>query len=203
MKSFVLVGLAIAGTLCSVVPYSQAAVINQTYSGGFPGTISGTLPNQGTALEESFTLPSISNLTITTTSYATGGFETNLLLFNSMGKSINSGIPFGAPDPKTGIVGDSRLTAPNLPAGMYTLALTDFLLNQSFTATNLSDGFNDNSGSGTNFVDGNNNPRTGSFAFTINAPAPVPEPGTAWLAAPFLAVLAMRTRKGLSKQIDR
>ncbi len=183
---------------------TQAADIVQTFNGSFPATITGTLPNQGTDLQEKFTLATPSNLTVTTTSYATGGFETNLELFNSVGKFISAGIPFGAVA-STGIVGDQRLTASNLPAGMYTLTLTDFLLNQSFTATNLSNGFTDNSGNGTTFVDSNGNTRTGNFAFTINAAgtAAVPEPGTAWLAAPFLAVLAMRARRRLSsKQIE-
>ena len=90
-----------------------------------------------------------------------------------------------------------RLTAPSLPAGMYTLALTDFLLNQSLTATNLSDGFTVNFGSGTTFADTNGNQRTGNFALTINTgnTAAVPEPATLWLAAPFLGFLALRARK--------
>lgn len=181
---------------------TQAANIVQTYSGGFPANITGTLPNQGTALLENFTLPTAGNVTITSTSYATGGFQPNLFLFNSAGKFVTAGNPFGVKDPSTGIIGDMLLTAPSLTAGMYTLALTDFLLNQSLTATNLSDGFTVNFGSGTTFVDSNGNQRTGNFAFTITAPGPaaVPEPGTAWLAAPCLAVLAMRARKRLSKQ---
>ncbi len=179
-------------------PNSQAAIINQLFTGSLPATITGTLPNQATALQEAFTLPSTSNLTITTTSYASGGFETNLLLYNSLGKFLNAGVPFGTVDPKTGIVGDSRLTAPSLPAGMYTVVLTDFLLSQSITATNLSDGFPVNFGSGTTFVDANGNTRNGTFSLTINAAGSgtgVPEPVTVWLGAPLLAVLAMGARK--------
>jgi hypothetical protein len=196
MGQFNLKVLAAVGTFAVFAPHTFAATITQTYSGGFPATITGTLPDQGAALLENFTLSSTSNLTITTTSYANGGFESNLLLFNSMGNFVTAGNPFGAVDSTTGIVGDMRLTASNLAAGMYTLTLTDFLLNQSLTATNLSDGFTVNFGSGTTFVDANGNQRTGDFAFTIgNGASAVPEPATLWLAAPFLAALALRARR--------
>lgn len=196
--------LAGALTLGMFVPNSQAAVINQTYSGSFPANISGTLPDQGTALEEMFTLTSASTLTISTSSYATGGFEPNLTLYNSAGKYIITGItagssPIATADPTTKLKFDGYLTA-NVAAGTYTVALTDFLLNQSLTATNLSDGFTVNYGSGTTFVDEMGNPRTGAYALRIAAvgPSAVPEPGTLWLAAPFLAGLALRARKRLS-----
>ena len=189
--------LAAVGAFAVFAPHTFAATITQTYSGSFPASITGTLPNQGTALLENFTLSSTGNLTITTTSYANGGFESNLLLFNSAGNFVTAGTPFGAVDSTTGIVGDMRLTAPNLAAGMYTVALTDFLLNQSLTATNLSDGFTVNFGSGTTFVDSNGNTRTGDFAFTISpgGASAVPEPATLWLAAPFLAAWALRARR--------
>lgn len=189
---------ATAGALCFLIPSIQAGpILNQTFSGSLPATITGTLPNQDTALLEKFTLSSSGDLTITTTSYASGGFEPNLLLFNSSGNFITSGIPFGMPDTGTGIIGDMRLTESGLPAGMYTVAVTDFLLNQSLTATNLSDGFTVNFGNGTTFTDSNGNTRTGNFAFTINAggQAAVPEPATFWLAAPFLGLLALGGRK--------
>lgn len=199
MRKFALTIVALGGVFGIVVPPTQAGpIINQTFSGSFPATITGTLPNQNTALLEMITLPSNTNLTVTTTSYASGGFEPNLLLFNSMGNFITAGIPFGSPSPNTGIIGDMRLMALNLPGGVYTIAVTDFLLNQSITATNLSDGFNVNFGSGTTFVDSNGNQRTGNFAFTIAAAggsAVIPEPATLWLAAPFLAALAMRARR--------
>lgn len=189
----------VALTVAGLAPNIQAGpIINRTFPGSLPATITGTLPTQDTALLEMFTLPSASDVTVTSTSYAGGGFEPNLLLYNSMGNFINAGKPFGQPDPNTGIVGDMQLTAPGLPAGMYTLAVTDFLLNQSLTATNLSDGFTVNFGSGTTFVDANGNPRSGDFALTIGAAGSgeVPEPATLWLAAPFLAALVMRARRG-------
>ncbi len=201
MRQFMLKVMAFVGVLGILAVNSNAATITQTYSGSFPATITGTLPNQATVLLENFTLPSVSTLTVTTTSYATGGFESNLLLFNSSGNFVTAGNPFGAVDPNTGIAGDMRFIAPNLPAGMYTLALTDFLLNQSLTATNLSDGFTVNFGSGTTFSDANGNQRTGNFAFTISPvfPSAVPEPATLWLAAPFLTALAMRARRGSAR----
>jgi len=188
--------LAIIGICGVLIPHAFGATITQTYSGGFPATIMGTLPNQGTALLENFTLSSMTNLTVTTTSYASGGFEPNLLLFNSAGNFAMSGNPFGTADPGTGIVGDMKLSESGLAAGTYTLAVTDFLLNQSLTATNLSAGFTVNYGSGTSFVDANGNPRTGNYAVTISTGAStVPEPATLWLAAPFLGVLAVKVRR--------
>ena len=193
--------ITIVGAFGTFASHVQAGpIINQTFSGSFPATITATLPNQDTALLEMFTTPSISNLTITTTSYASGGFQPNLLLYSSTGSFVAAGVPFGAVA-STGIIGDSRLTAPNLPAGKYTLAVTDFLLNQSLTATNLSDGFNSNFGSGTTFVDSNGNQRTGNVVLTIagpvSGPGSVPEPATIWLAAPFLAGLVIRARKSV------
>lgn len=205
MKQFMLGVVSIVGVFGILAPTTQAGpIINQTFSGSFPATITGTLPNQNTALLEMFTLASTSNLTVTTTSYASGGFEPNLLLYDSGGQFVTAGNPSGSPDPNTGIVGDMSLTAPNLPAGMYTLALTDFLLNQSITAKNLSDGFTVNLGSGTTFADSSGNQRTGNFAFTISAGsagAPVPEPATMWLAVSSLAAVAIRARKRIHKQV--
>jgi hypothetical protein len=193
MKRFMPGALTIT-VLSIFVPQVRADIINETYSGPFPANIMGTLPNQDTVLLEAFTLPTSSNLTITTSSYAAGGFEPNLLLFDATGDFITAGAPFGVPDPSDGLVGDSRLVASNLLAGGYTVAVTDFLLNQSPTATNLSDGFTDNLGSGTTFVDADGNVRVGNYAFTITL-APVPEPATMWLTALFLSVLAVKAWK--------
>lgn len=191
--------LLLATLLAALAPVSQAASISDTYTGALPVTLTGTLPNQGTALEQTFTLAAPGDLTIFTTSYATGGFQTNLLLFDDMGMFITAGVPSGSPDLNTGLIGDTRLMAMNLAAGKYTVALTDFLLNQSLTATNLSDGFTANYGSGTTFVDANGNTRTGAYALTIGGDVPggdaVPEPSTFLLAAPVLAWFAIRARR--------
>lgn len=180
----------------SALPAARGASILQTYSGPLPVTLTGTLPNQGTALEQTFTLASESDLTIFTSSYANGGFQTNLVLFDSMGGFITAGIPAGSPDPSNGIVGDSSLMAMNLAAGTYIVALTDFLLNQSDTAQNLSDGFTSNLGDGETFVDANGNTRNGNYSLTIQAnSAAIPEPSTLWLAAPALMYIGLRSRR--------
>lgn len=181
-------------TMGALAPMTQAASITQTYSGPLPITFFGTLPDQGTALEQTFTLGSPGDLNILTSSYASGGFQTNLLLFDAMGSFVAAGIPSGLPDSATGIIGDTQLMAFNLAAGVYTVALTDVLLNQSLTATNLSDGFTANFGSGTTFADVSGNTRTGNYELTISSPAPIPEPSTLLLAAPVLAWLGIYAR---------
>ncbi len=197
--------LPVALTLGILAQNNRAAVINQTYSGTFPANISGTLPNQGTALEEAFTLTSTSAVTISTSSYATGGFEPNLMLYDSGGHYLMTGLtpgssPVAKKDPSTGLALDAYLTDSGLPGGTYTVALMDFLLGQTLTATNLSDGFTLNFGSGVGFTDEMGNTRTGAYALTINAvsASAVPEPATLWLAAPLLAGLALRARKRTS-----
>ncbi|MEJ7609040.1 MAG: DVUA0089 family protein [Bryobacteraceae bacterium] len=189
--------LLVTLTLGLLAPISRGASITRTYTGALPVTLTGTLPNQGTALEQTFTLPSLNDLTISTSSYAMGGFQSNLFLYDSTGSFIAGGVPAGFQDPGTGLIGDMSLMMSGLPAGMYTVALTDFLLNQSLTATNLSDGFTTNFGSGTTFADANGNTRTGSYALTISVPdqAAIPEPATLWLAAPVVAWIGMRARK--------
>lgn len=194
--------LYFAAVLGCCLQSSSAATVTQTYAGSLPVTLTGTLPNQGTALAETLTLPSAGTVTITTSSYATGGFETNLLLFTAAGGFLSASIPFGSPDPATRIVGDSRLIASNLSAGTYIVALSDFLLNQALDATNLSSGFNFNLGSGTTFVDANGNSRSGNYAFTISATgaSAVPEPSSFFLAVPLL-LLAMWERKRFGRSI--
>lgn len=180
-----------------------AASIMQTFSGPLPTTISGTLPDQGTALEQTFTLTQPSLLTISTSSFADGGFQPNLFLFDGMGNFITSGIagtsPLGMADAK-GLILDGFLQA-SLPAGMFTLALTDVLLNQSLTATNLSDGFTDNFGSGTTFTDVMGNMRTGDFEFTLGVQA-IPEPSTFGVAIAALSCLAWRVRASRRNRIQ-
>jgi hypothetical protein len=86
--------------------------------------------------------------------------------------------------------------------GMYTLAVTDFLLNQSITATNLSDGFTANFGSGTTFTDANGNVRTGNYALTVSI-TPAPEPASAFLALLALPVLTWSRKRPLAADRPR
>jgi hypothetical protein len=190
----------VASVACVLTPVSQAStltsIIDRTYSGGFPATISGTLSDQDDVLLETLTLKSLSDLTITTDSYATGGFEPSIELFNSSGDFLDAGLPAGVADPATRIIGDTSLTALDIPGGTYTLALSDFLVGQPLTATNLSDGFSDfSTESPTKFVDADGNARTGNYSLTIKASA-VPEPSLVWLSSFLFLALAIRAGKG-------
>lgn len=177
-----------------------------TLSGPF--TTSGTLANQGVALEATFSLSSAAQLTIFTTSYggganangttaSPGGFMPSLVLYNGTGNYVAGETfpsPIGSTDPTTRLVGDSYIRTSTLAAGTYIVALSDYQVQQSPTATNLSDGFI-NYGSGTTFSDVQGNPRSGSYALNITGassmtPTAAPEPGTLALFGPALGGLA-------------
>ena len=185
-----------ASTLPSAI---GATIINQTYTGTFPATISGSLTNQGTALEEAVTLPMAGSLTVFTTSYANGGFEPNLTLFNSAGNYVAGSVtpgtsPNAIADSSTGLALDAYLSVTGLASGQYTIALTDWQLNQSITATNLSDGFTANYGNGSTFIDQAQNVRTGSYSLVAQL-TQTPEPGTLWLIVPSLAIVGLLARR--------
>lgn len=195
---------------CTFVPLFFPASIgaetinSQTYTGSFPASITGSLPNQGTVLEQSFTVSATSNLLIYTNSYATGGFQPSLTLYNPGGtyRGSQAAIPFSGatPDPGTGATLDSFLQVNALAPGTYTLALTDWLLQQSVTATSLSDGFKFNLGNGVSFVDVRGATRTGQYAFAIQltqAGSAVPEPTTFLLALPALGAVFLGRKRAL------
>ena len=205
MRALSNLSLSVAALTLLFVPDVQpATIVSQTFSGSYPATITGTLANQDTVLEEAFSLTSLSNLTILTTSYAAGGFEPNITLYDSSGGFIASSAPPGSnpaakADPHTGLALDTELTQSNVKPGSYTVALTDWELSQSPTATNLSDGFTSNLGSGTTFVDVMGNTRSGNFALVINPTSTTtatPELSTFWLGTALL-VPALLTRKRL------
>lgn len=186
---------------------------------GASTTATGTLANQGTALEEMFTLSSASKLTIYTTSYGggpnvngttavAGGFMPSLVLYSGSGSYAAGEVfpsPIGKVDTTTGLNGDAYLTVANLAAGNYILALSDFLVQQSATATNLSDGFI-NFGGGTTFSDVQGNPRNGNYTLNFTAtslappPTATPEPSTFFLVIPaaLAGVVALRRRRSIS-----
>jgi hypothetical protein len=182
-----------------------ATVINQSYSGSFPATITGTLPDQATVLEEAFTVSSTSNLIASTTSYATGGFEPNMVLYNPDGTfnsiTVTPGTSPVAATDSTGNAFDAYISAMGLTPGTYTLALMDWQVGQSITATNLSDGFTYNSGNGVSFVDEMQNLRTGNYSLSIaltpmgTGPTSTPEPATLLLSAPLLLAVVLLARK--------
>ena len=187
----------------TALPTEAATVINQTYTGAFPASITGILPTQATVLEEAFTVTSTSNLTALTTSYATGGFEPNLVLYNPDGTfntvTVTPGTSPVAKMDATGNAFDAYLTATSLTPGKYTLALMDWQVGQSITATNLSDGFTFNLGNGVTFLDEQQNIRTGSYALSISlsplAGSTAPEPATLLLTAPLLIGFALLARR--------
>lgn len=178
-------------------------------------TTTGTLANQGTALEETFSLSSASNLKIYTSSYGggmnadgstatSGGFMPALVLYDSAGNYVAGETfpsPIGKMDAKTGLVGDSYLSADHMAAGSYILTLADFQVQQSATAMNLSDGFI-NYGGGTSFTDVQGNLRTGNYALNLTAsgmPTTTPEPATFFLVIPtLLGVVTLVKRRRLS-----
>jgi hypothetical protein len=89
-------------------------------------------------------------------------------------------------------VGDSYIRTSTLTAGTYIVALSDYLVQQGPTATNLSDGFIDY-GSGTTFSDVQGNVRTGNYTLNISGASSTaaPEPATLALIGPAFAGLAL------------
>ncbi len=180
---------------------------------GSAANLTGTLANQGTVLEENFSLAASSSITVYTTSYGgganvdgssttSGGFMPSLVLYSGTGSYV-AGETFPSPtgnmDMSTGLVGDSYLSAAGLVPGTYILALSDFQVQQAPTATNLSDGFI-NYGGGASFFDAQGNLRTGDYSLNLTttsnaSSAATPEPGTFFLVIPaLLGAIALRRR---------
>lgn len=208
-------GVAFAAILvgCFAPAAMQAVTISTTNFGTISGpfTSSGTLANQGVALEATFSLSSAAQLTIFTTSYGgganangttnmNGGFMPSLVLYSGSGNYVAGEIfpsPIGTKDPGTGLVGDAYIKTSTLAAGTYILALSDYLVQQSPTATTLADGFIDY-GSGTTFSDVQGNLRNGTYSLNITGvtnAAAAPEPATFGLIIPALGALAFWMRK--------
>ncbi len=197
-----LLGSFSAGTL-------KAVTITTANLGNLSGplTTSGTLANQGVALEATFSLSSAAQLTIFTTSYGgganangttatAGGFMPSLVLYSGTGAYVAGEIfpsPTGTRDATTGLVGDAYIKTSTLAAGTYIVALSDYLVQQAPTATSLADGFIDY-GSGTTFSDVQGNLRTGSYTLNISGPSnasAAPEPATLALIGPAFGGLAL------------
>jgi hypothetical protein len=187
---------AVAIALCVGPGVVRADIVTSTLSEDLSGSVtqSGSLPNQSDVFEQMFTTRSNADFEAFTTSYgggansngtvsAAGGFQPNLGLYTSSGafvagQSVTS--PAAQIDPATGLALDSFLTKSNLSAGSYILVISDWLNQQSPSATNLSDGFV-NYGTGNAFLDAQLNGRNGDFTLDISSAA-VPEPATFWLA---------------------
>src|SRR5690242_1468516 len=99
--------------------------------------------------------------------------------------------PTGVRDSSTGLVGDAYIRTSTLTAGTYIVALSDYLVQQAPTATNLSDGFIDY-GSATTFSDVQGNVRTGNYTLNISGASSTaaPEPATLALIGPVFGGLA-------------
>src|SRR5579884_2474025 len=171
-------------------------------------TDTGILPNQAQVVEETFTLSSTAGITAFTTSYGggnnlngttagAGGFQPSLILFNSSGNYVMGETypsPVAHTDPTTHWALDAYLSSSGLPAGTYTIALADWLNQQSPSATNLSDGSTDNLGSGgSTFVDAQGNMRSANYAFNLSVSPPAPPAGTPEAATLLLVVPALGT----------
>jgi hypothetical protein len=140
----------------------------------------------------SFTQGALSPVTLQTSSYAAGGFDPIVAVFDATGVLVAQnddgiGVP---PDPSTGAALDSLLTV-SLGAGQYLVSLTEF---ENFAlGPTLADGFVE-SGHGNftsalfgcgapSFCDVTGAARTSEWALTISgqavtAAATIPEPST-------------------------
>jgi hypothetical protein len=136
---------------------------------------------------QSFTESSLSSVTLQTSSYAAGGFDPIVAVFDATGALIGqnddgAGVP---PDPSTGEALDALLTL-SLAPGQYTVSLTQF--DNFALGPTLADGFVE-SGMGNftaapfdcgapNFCDFTGSARTNQWALTITSQVAVSEPST-------------------------
>ncbi len=180
-------GILTAGT-------SQAAPISQTFSG--------TLTSTSQVVQQNFTISAMSAVTVFTNSYgggpnldgtsaSAGGFQPNITLYTSGGDFImNQAVssPKAKTDGSSGLALDGYLFDASLAPGTYIVILTNWLLQQPPTATNLSDGFTNYGGS--TFTDVNGNMRNGSYALNLSSSSssPVPEPASIWLLVSAMAL---------------
>ena len=134
----------------------------------FTQVYNGTLANPTSIFQQSLNLSSSSTLSISSSSYAAGGFQPSLTLYTGSGAYVASQSASSAgagPDPITGLALDGALMRNAVPAGSYIFVLTNWLYQQPPTAVNLSDGFVNYGGSA--FTDVAGNLRTGVYSVTV------------------------------------
>ena len=165
----------------------------------FTRTYTGSLSSSAAVVQETFSLASISDFSVATTSYSAGGFQPSVTLYTAAGNYLASqqaGSPVAQTDPVTGLALDAYLFKSGLAAGSYILTLTDWETQQPPTATNLSDGFIRYGGN--TLVDVGGNTRNATYALNVSAApgaAAVPEPATIGLMLTALSVMVLLTRK--------
>ncbi len=153
-----------------------SALSAPAYSADFSFT--GNLPNDDSVLLFQFTIAAPGNVTLVSYSYAggtnassqvipAGGFDPILSVFDASGAFIDDNDDGSSPDvgidPVSGNDWDTYLELTALPAGTYTVALSQY--NNFAIGPNLSNGFQ---GSGTSgFVDDDGFTRTSAWAFDI------------------------------------
>lgn len=177
-----------------------------------PVTTGGTLGSEGDAVLNTFSLSSDTALTVFTTSYGggtnldgstttAGGFEPNVMLFNSATGFVvaqtTGSDPLGKADASTGLLADSYFSDPDVSAGNYILSISNW-----GTTGDPAGGFTDVYGS-RGFADVGGNARGNNFTLNISSaatpPAATPEPGSFWLTLPALAVAGLMIRKRCPK----
>jgi hypothetical protein len=205
--------LACAGTMNAATVVANLGTLTSA-------TNTGTFTNQAEVFEATFSLSSASQLTIFTTSYGggnnlsgqtsvAGGFQPMITLFTSAGNYVTGQqvtSPIAQTDPASHLALDPYLFDANVGPGGYIAVLSDWLNQQSPSATNLSDGFVSLGSSGSSFVDEQFNARNASYALNLSASpldsggSAVPEPATFGLILPALAGAALffRNKKKVS-----
>ena len=211
---------AVLLTVFACAGTTNAATVTANLGTLTSATNTGTFTDQAEVFEAAFSLSSASKLTIFTTSYGggsnlsgpasvVGGFQPMITLFTSTGNYVTGQqvtSPIAHTDPTSNLALDQYLFDANVGPGSYIAVLTDWLNQQSPSATNLSDGFVSLGSSGSTFVDEQFNSRNASYALNLSADplsgggSAVPEPATFGLILPALAgaALFLRNKKKVS-----